>query len=296
MKLITEYLDGTTEVTLEESETGKKKLFIEGIFMQSAKKNRNGRIYPTPVLENAVNIYIEEAVKTNSAIGELNHPKSPIPDPDNASHRIVELRKEGNDFYGKALILNTPQGQKVAGLLEGEVRLGVSSRGLGSVKAVNGVNEVQNDFQLKTVDIVHNPSAPDAFVNGIMEGVEYLVDGTVLDPNDVDRIEHEIKNAPKEKLHETKIRVFNDAMNLILDPTYNKEMRRIEEKLNFKLDMFQKNWLKNAMKTPGQAQAEVKAMIENFKKNMQSASAFQKPIYKEQIDQWERLLVALQSD
>lgn len=211
MKLITEYLPGTTEVITEEVD-GKKSLFIEGIFMQSAKKNRNGRIYPTPILESAVNKYIEEEVKTKGAIGELNHPKSPIPDPAMASHRIVELRKEGNDFYGKALILNTPQGRVVAGLLEGEVRLGVSSRGLGTVKAVNGVNEVQNDFLLKTVDIVHNPSAPDAFVNGIMEGVEYLVDGSVLDQNHVDRIEQEIKGASSADLNEVKMRVFKEAM------------------------------------------------------------------------------------
>ncbi len=215
MLLMTEYLPNTINLLVEEVE-GKKKLYIEGIFMQAAKENRNGRIYPVPVLESAVDKYVIEEVKTNGAIGELNHPKSPIPDPNNASHRIVELRKDGTDFYGKALILNTPQGQKVAGLLEGEVRLGVSSRGLGAVKELKGgVNEVLKGFQLKTVDIVHNPSAPDAFINGIMEGVEYLTDGTVLDQNEVDRIEQEIKKATSANLWETKLRLFNQAMQTI---------------------------------------------------------------------------------
>lgn len=294
MKLITEYLDNTTEVTIEESESGQKRLYIEGIFMQAAKKNRNGRIYPTPVLEGAVNKYIEEAVLTNSAIGELNHPKSPIPDPNNASHRIVELRKEGDDFYGKALILNTPQGQKVRGLLEGEVRLGVSSRGLGTVREVNGVNEVQADFQLKTVDIVHNPSAPDAFINGIMEGVEFAKNGSIIDEEDVDRIEQTIKNTPAKDLAEVKRKLFIEAMEKMahIDPDTAK-LQKIEEKLNFKLDMFQKDWLKGAMKDPKTAEAEMLAMIESMKKNMGKASAFQKPIYKQQIDQWERMLSAI---
>lgn len=215
MKLMTEYLPNTTKPIFEEVE-GKKKLYIEGIFMQAAKKNRNGRIYPTPILESAVNKYITEEVMTNGAIGELNHPKSPIPDPDNASHKIVELTKDGDNFYGKALILNTPQGNKVRGLIEGEVRLGVSSRGLGTVKAVNGVNEVQNDFLLKTVDIVHNPSAPDAFINGIMEGVEYLTDGSMIDQNEADRIEQEIKKASSKDLPMLKIKLFNEAMRKIM--------------------------------------------------------------------------------
>jgi len=215
MKLITEYLDNTTEFTVEEAANGQKKLYIEGIFMQSAKKNRNGRIYPTPVLEAAVNKYIEEEVVTNGAIGELNHPKSPIPDPNNASHRIVELRKEGNDWYGKALVLNTPQGQKVRGLIEGEVRLGVSSRGLGTVKEVNGVNEVQNDYQLKTVDIVHNPSAPDAFVNGIMEGVEWAANGAIIDEEEVERVRNAIKSAKAKDLPALKVKLFKEAMERI---------------------------------------------------------------------------------
>lgn len=294
MKLITEYLDNTTELTVEESENGKKNLYIEGIFMQAAKKNRNGRIYPTPVLEGAVNKYITEAVETNSAIGELNHPKSPIPDPDNASHRIVELRKEGDDFYGKALILNTPQGQKVRGLLEGGVRLGVSSRGLGTVKAVNGVNEVQSDFQLKTVDIVHNPSAPDAFVNGIMEGVEFATNGSIIDEEDVAKIEDVIKNTPAKDLAEVKIQLFKEAMLKITDPEMA-EVRKIEEKLNFKLDMFQKDWLKGAMKNPKIAEAEMKDLIANLKKSMNGAGALMKPVYKQQIDQYERLLTAMKA-
>lgn len=216
MLLITEYLPESVTPVYESVEGSPKKLYIEGIFMESAKTNRNGRIYPTDILESAVNKYIEEAVKTKSAIGELNHPKSPIPDPDNASHRIVELRKEGTDFYGKALILNTRQGRQVAGLLEGEVRLGVSSRGLGTVKAVNGVNEIQKDYQLKTVDIVHNPSAINAFVNGIMEGVEWQCDGSTISTQEAEKIRDIIQRTPAKNLNETKARLFIEAMNKLM--------------------------------------------------------------------------------
>ena len=218
MKLITEYLANTTEVVTE-GDGSEKKLYIEGIFMQAVKKNRNGRIYPINVLEKAVNTYIEESVKTNQAIGELNHPQSPIPNPAMASHRIVELHRDGNDFYGRALVLNTPMGNTVRGLIEGDVRLGVSSRGLGSLRAVKGVNEVQDDYVLKTVDIVHNPSAPDAFVNGIMEGVEYMVDGSVIRPELVDEIEQTIKKAPKGQLKEAKLKAYYRAMNSLIKGT-----------------------------------------------------------------------------
>lgn len=212
MKLITEYLPGTTEIVTEASEDGSKKMYIEGIFMQSEVKNKNGRIYPSAILSEAVAKYITEEVDNNTAIGELNHPTNPIPNPAEASHRIVELRKEGNDFYGKALILNTPKGRVVQGLIEGGVKLGVSSRGLGTVKSVKGINEVQKDFQLKTVDIVHNPSAPDAYVNGIMEGVEWAMTGGLLSEEDHEELENEIKNASASDLKEAKLRVFRKAM------------------------------------------------------------------------------------
>lgn len=219
MQLMTEYLEGTTQNIFVE-EAGQKQLYIEGIFMQAAVKNKNGRFYPTQILENAVNTYIEEAVKTNSAIGELNHPKSPIPNPNKASHRIVELHKDGNDFYGKALVLDTRQGKQVRALIEGGVRMGVSSRGLGTCKAVNGVNEVQNNYVLKCVDVVHNPSAPNAFVNGIMEGVDFGMDGKV-----VEHIEQTIKATPKGQLDATKIQLFKDAMRDV----YGLEKMRVNE-------------------------------------------------------------------
>ena len=288
MKLITEYLPNTTEVITEEAKDGKKKMYIEGIFMQAAKKNRNGRLYPTPVLEAAVNKYIEEEVDTNGAIGELNHPKSPIPDPANASHRIVELRKEGDDFYGKALLLDTAMGIHVQKLLEGDVRLGVSSRGLGTIKEVKGVNEVQNDFQLKTVDIVHNPSAPDAFVNGIMEGVEYLTDGSILDQNHVDRIEQEIKEASAADLQEVKIRVFNEAMMLMSgQPTLCYPMSEVAE------GIWQKQWLKKALKDPVAIEKDIRAMIEMTSRGMAKASKSAKPVYQSQIDSLNRLLTSV---
>lgn len=217
MKLITEYLPGTTQAIVEESEDGKKQLYIEGVFMQANKVNKNGRIYPTQILEGAVNKYIEEEVDTHGAIGELNHPNYPIPNPKFASHKIVKLEKEGDDFIGKALILNTPEGNIVRGLIEGNVRLGVSSRGLGTTKTLKGgVNEIQKDFQLKTVDIVHNPSAPDAFVNGILEGVEYLVDGSTIKETTVEEIEEEIKKCPASQLQAKKIELFERAMNEIM--------------------------------------------------------------------------------
>lgn len=204
MKLITEYIANSVEPILEESENGEKKLYIQGIFMQGGIPNGNGREYPESVLDAAVKKYIKEQVETNGAIGELNHPSSPIPDPKQASHRIVKLWKEGKDWMGKALVLNTTNGREVRGLLEGDVRLGVSSRGLGTVKArKDGINEVQNDFVLSCVDIVSNPSAPNAFVNGIMESKNYMIcEGKIIEtieeksnkPSKVDAIINAMKS------------------------------------------------------------------------------------------------------
>jgi hypothetical protein len=217
MKLITEYIPGAAHSLYEADEkSGQKKLYIEGIFMESAKVNRNKRIYPTPILESAVNLYIDEEVKTGGAIGELNHPASPIPNPKEMSHKIIQLEKRDTDFWGKAVVLNTPNGNIVRAALDEDVRLGVSSRGLGGVKDVNGINEVQKGYVLKCVDVVHNPSAINAFVNGIMEGVEYLVDGSTIDQNDVDRIEQSIKKAPPGKLMEAKIAAFRFAMSRLV--------------------------------------------------------------------------------
>jgi hypothetical protein len=177
MNLITEYTDQSVEVITEAKEDGKKNYFIEGIFMQGDIKNRNGRIYPSATLESEMDRYNKEFIETKRALGELGHPDGPQINGDRVSHLITDMRRDGNDFYGKAKILSTPMGEIVKSLLDEGVKIGVSTRGLGSVKAGrNGVMEVQKDFHLSTVDIVTDPSAPNAFVNGIMENVEYYYD------------------------------------------------------------------------------------------------------------------------
>jgi len=177
MNLITEYREDSVEVITEAKEDGKKNYFIEGIFMQGDIKNRNGRIYPSATLENEMGRYQKEFIETKRALGELGHPDGPQINGDRVSHLITEMRRDGNDFYGKAKILSTPMGEIVKSLLDEGVKIGVSTRGLGSVKAGrDGVMEVQKDFHLSTVDIVTDPSAPNAFVNGIMENVEYYYD------------------------------------------------------------------------------------------------------------------------
>ena len=177
MKLITETLDELQYVT-EAKEDGSKNLYIEGIFLQSAIKNRNGRIYPEHVMDKEVARYMKEAVETKTAMGELGHPNGPQINLDRVSHRIVSLRKEGTDYIGKAMITNTPMGNIARGLMESGARLGVSSRGMGSLKLTKeGVNEVQDDFRLATAaDIVADPSAPNAWVDGIMESVDWVYD------------------------------------------------------------------------------------------------------------------------
>lgn len=176
MKLITETLDDLKYVT-EAKEDGGKNLYIEGIFLQSAIQNRNGRIYPEEVMDREVARYVKEAIETNSAMGELGHPSGPQINLDRVSHRIVSLRKEGTDYVGKAIITNTPMGNIAKGLMESGVRLGVSSRGMGSLQEKNGAKIVQDDFRLATAaDIVADPSAPNAFVEGIMESVDWVYD------------------------------------------------------------------------------------------------------------------------
>jgi hypothetical protein len=178
MKLIAEYTNEGLGYSITEGKNGKKETYIEGIFMQAEGKNRNGRVYTREVLTNAVDRYNNEQVMTGRAVGELNHPEGPSINLDKVSHRITELKWDGNNVIGKALILDTPMGQIVKGLVEGGVQLGVSSRGMGSIEMKNGVNYVKDDFNLSTVDIVQDPSAPNAFVNGIMEGVDWTMDNT----------------------------------------------------------------------------------------------------------------------
>jgi len=176
MKLITE-VNETCEVITEAKEDGKKNYFIEGIFMQGNIKNRNGRIYPSDTLEGEMNRYQKDFIEQKRSLGELGHPDGPTINGDRVSHLITSMKREGNDFYGKAKILTTPMGEIVKSLLDEGVKIGVSTRGLGSVKQLkDGVMEVQKDFHLATVDIVTDPSAPNAFVNGIMENREYYYD------------------------------------------------------------------------------------------------------------------------
>ncbi len=177
MKLIVETVEDVQYVT-EAKEDGSKNLYIEGIFLQSAIKNRNGRMYPEEVMDREVSRYMKEAIETKTAMGELGHPNGPQINLDRVSHRIVSLRKEGTDYIGKALITNTPMGNIARGIMESGARLGVSSRGMGTLKLnKEGVNEVQDDFRLATAaDIVADPSAPNAWVDGIMESVDWVYD------------------------------------------------------------------------------------------------------------------------
>jgi hypothetical protein len=213
MKLILERIESDIQVITEAKQNGTKDFFIEGIFMMADSANRNGRIYENKILQPAVEKYIQEQVKTGRAVGELNHPDGPTINLDKVSHLITDLRFEGNNVVGKAKILNTPMGQIVKGLLEGGVKLGVSSRGMGSLEERNGVNYVKDDFHLATVDIVQDPSAPAAFVNGIMEGVEWIVENGIYKPQEIEKIETEIKRTPKAQLAEAQVRVFQHFLS-----------------------------------------------------------------------------------
>lgn len=177
MKLITEIFNEDCEVITESSESGKKSYFIEGPFMQGDIKNRNGRVYPSAVLEKEMNRYNDSFIKTKRALGELGHPAGPQINGDRVSHLITEMKRDGSNFTGKAKILGTPMGEIVKTFIDEGVKIGVSTRGLGSVKpGKDGIMEVQNDFHLATVDIVTDPSGPNCFVNGIMENTEYYFD------------------------------------------------------------------------------------------------------------------------
>jgi hypothetical protein len=213
MKLITEYVENNLEVIAEAKKDGSKNYFIEGVFMQSNQKNRNGRIYEKKVMEKAVQKYVDEQVKQGRAVGELNHPEGPTVNLDKVSHKITDLHWQGNDVVGKASILKTPMGKIVEGLLDGGVKLGVSSRGMGSLVQKNGVSYVGDDFMLSTVDIVQDPSAPSAFVNGVMEGVEWVWDNGLIRQRDIEEIETEIKSAPRKDLREAEIRAFKNFLS-----------------------------------------------------------------------------------
>lgn len=177
MKLITEVTEDAQVLTEMNEETGKKSYFIEGIFMQGDIKNRNGRIYPSAVLQKEMNRYQKDFIDTKRALGELGHPDGPAINGDRVSHLITEMKQDGSNFIGKARILGTPMGEIVKTFIDEGITVGVSTRGLGSVKPTkDGIMEVQNDFHLATVDVVTDPSGPNCFVNGIMENAEYYYD------------------------------------------------------------------------------------------------------------------------
>jgi hypothetical protein len=214
MKLIREEIEKVEVLT--ESVNGKKNLFIKGIFLQAEQVNRNGRVYRMPVMEREVKRYNEQYVQKGRALGELGHPDGPTVNLDRVSHKIVELQREGNNFIGKAQILSTPMGKIAESLLKEGVCLGVSSRGIGSLRQTKeGFNEVGEDFMLATAaDIVADPSAPDAFVQGIMEGKEWVWDGGVLREKFAAQTQKRINTLVNERrLQEHKIQLFNDFLN-----------------------------------------------------------------------------------
>ena len=214
MKLICELTESVDYELIEEGAGGKKQYFIEGIFMQSEQKNKNGRIYPKEVLQKEVKRYNKEYVEPKRAFGELGHPDGPTVNLDRVSHMITELVEDGKNFIGRAKILDTPNGQIVKSLIDEGARLGVSSRGMGTLKPDKKAQVVQNDFYLATAaDIVADPSAPNAFVEGIMEGVEWVWDNGLLKAQDVERAKTNIQKASSKQLEEVKLREFKNLLS-----------------------------------------------------------------------------------
>ena len=206
MKLITEH---TNDIEYIVEGTDKKQQYIKGVFLQADIKNQNGRVYPFAVLRREVKKFNKVYVKEGRALGELGHPMGPVINLDRVSHVIKELSEDGKNFVGKAKVMDTPNGKIVKNFISEGVKLGVSSRGMGSIKTNRkGVNEVQKDFVLSTVDIVADPSAPDAFVNGIMEGKEFWWDGDIIRERDADFIKKSIYNATLRDLEAKKLEMF----------------------------------------------------------------------------------------
>ena len=214
MKLITE-MNQDVKFLTEKKEDGTKSVYIEGIFMQAEKPNRNGRIYGRGIMEREVQKY-QELINEKRSLGELGHPPNPSINLNQVSHMITGLKFEGNDIYGKAKILDTPMGKIAKNFIEEGVRLGVSSRGLGSVKLnKEGVNEVQDDFHLATVDIVADPSAPDAFVQGIMESADWILENGIWKAVQIEQAQNTIRKASKADLNKVKLQVFEQFLRAI---------------------------------------------------------------------------------
>ena len=215
MKLIAEFNDQHLNVLTEAKGNGKRQFIIEGIFAQAETKNRNGRIYPLPVMEKAVGKYDTDQVSKGRAVGELNHPEGPTVNLDKVSHKIDSLKFDGNNVMGRATVLDTPMGKIVEGLLDGGVGLGISTRGMGSLMQQNGAMVVKDDFLLNAIDIVQDPSAPGAFVNGIMEGVEWIWNNGIIEARTIEKMETEIKTAPRKDLYEVQVREFKNFLSLL---------------------------------------------------------------------------------
>jgi len=216
MKLITELFENMEYIT-EAKENGEKEHYIHGIFLQANRKNRNGRIYPLHIMENEVNRYMKDIVKNNRAYGELGHPQGPAINLDRVSHIITELRRDGDNFIGKAKLTDTPMGNIAKGLLKSGANLGVSSRGMGSLKPTkDGIMEVQDDFHLATAaDIVADPSAPDAFVKGIMEGVEWVYDAVkdTWREEKLDNMKKAMHKMTMDQLEENKFAIYENFLS-----------------------------------------------------------------------------------
>jgi hypothetical protein len=214
MKLITEHIEDI-EYLVEKSESGEKTHFIKGIFMQAEQKNRNGRVYPIATLRKEVKRYGDVYVKNNRAFGELGHPDGPTINLERVSHMITSLEEDGyNNFIGKAKIMNTPNGNIVKNLIKEGAKLGVSSRGMGSLKSLGGSNIVQDDFYLATAaDIVADPSAPNAFVEGIMEGREWIWEHGSLREQEISSYKRNIERTNRRQLEEKKLEIFRDFLS-----------------------------------------------------------------------------------
>jgi len=211
MKLITETTEDIKPI-IESSEGGAKTYYLTGVMMESNVVNRNQRMYTESVLKKETSRYIKEYVNKNRALGELNHPDGPTVNLDRVSHMVSNLKESGNQIIGKMKILDTPMGKIVKSLIDEGAQLGVSSRGMGSLKKINGVNHVQEDFTLSAIDIVADPSAPNAFVNGILEGKEWIWDNGLLVEQEISAYERQLKNTPVRKLEENAIKLFSDFL------------------------------------------------------------------------------------
>jgi hypothetical protein len=214
MKLITETIENV-KALVEATDNGDKNYYIEGIMMQGEKVNRNGRKYSIDILENECKRYMKEYVNKKRAWGELNHPSGPTVNLDRVSHMIVELKQDGHNFIGKAKIIDTPMGRIVKALIDEGALLGVSSRGMGTLKRVNEINEVQSDFTLAAIDIVSDPSAPDAFVNGILEGKEWVWDNGKITEKTINEYKKEIERTSSRDMEKKALKLFENFLRNI---------------------------------------------------------------------------------